>query len=174
MTGELPGWVRIIQALGPAIVSVTVAAFTIWIALQQVAIARQQTKIAREKLKHDLYDRRYAVYLAFEKMLRVSMGQKEAGEEERTILDANIAAHQSLFLFNSEMRTYLIDLNQIAWRRIRKPELIENLKDLPVEARMHHLMQSEQDTGRLLNEADVLSMRFLPFLKLDDFRDGED
>ena len=164
---------RIVQALGPTIVSVTVAAFTIWIAFRQVAIARQQTKLAREKLKHDLYDRRYAVYLAFEKMLRVSMGQREAGEEEQTVLDANIAAHQSLFLFNPEMRTYLIDLNQVAWRRIRKTELIESLKDLPVENKMQHLMQSQQDTRRILDEANVLAGRFLPFLKLNDFREGE-
>jgi hypothetical protein len=160
------------QALGPTIVAATVAAFTIWIAFRQVAIARQQAKIAREKLKHDLYDRRYAIYLAFEKMLRVSMGQKEIGVEREAVLAANIAAHQSLFILNAEMRAYLIDLNQVAWRRINNPELIANLKDLPAEARMQHVKQSEQDTTRILHETNILAAKFLPFLKLEDFADG--
>ncbi|WP_284945932.1 hypothetical protein [Acidisoma cladoniae] len=171
MASELPYTVILIQALGPTVVAIAVAAFTIWIAFRQVKIARQQAEMVREKLKHDLYDRRYAIYLTFEKMLRVSLGEKELGEKEAVIRDANIAAHQSLFLFGSEMKAYLLELNSVAWRRLSKRELIEVMKDLPPEAKIQHAKEHSEDTKRIMNEADVLAARFLPYLKLDDYRD---
>ena len=173
MAHELPYSIAIIQALGPTVVAVAVAAFTIWIAFRQVGMAKQQARIAREKLKHDLYDRRYAIYLAFEKMLRVSMGQKEAGEEAQAVLEANIAAHQSLFIFDATMQTYLLELNDVSWRRMGKPEYQAILNDLPVEDRKQHMNQHAEDTKRIMHEGDVLAAKFLPYLKLDDFREGK-
>jgi hypothetical protein len=171
MAVELPYWMSAVQALGPTLVAVAVAAFTIYIAFRQVGIAKHQAKIAREKLKHDLYDRRYAIYLAFEKMLRISMGQKEAGEEKLAVLAANIAAHQSLFILNEEMRAYLLDLNMVAWRQLPNPDLAAVFNELPPEDRIQRTIQQEQDVSRILREPDVLAAKFLPFLKLDDFRD---
>lgn len=175
MAQTLPSWVAYVQALGPTLAAVAIAGFTIWIAFRQVRIAKEQAIIAREKLMHDLYDRRYAIYLAFEKMIRVLMGQKVLGDEEQVVLVANIAAHQSPFILNKDVGRYLLELNELGWRRVnaKNPEVIANSKDLTPEERMQNFKRYEEDTKTILNAAPILADKFLPFLKLKDFREDE-
>ena len=175
MAQTLPSWAAYVQALGPTLAAVAIAGFTIWIAFRQVRIAKEQAIIVREKLMHDLYDRRYAIYIAFEKMIRVLMGQKGLGDEEQVVLAANIAAHQSPFILNKDVGFYLLELNALGWRRAnaKDPEFIANLKDLPPEERLQHLRRYDEDTKTILSAAPILADKFLPFLKLRDFREVE-
>jgi hypothetical protein len=172
MPPSLPAWVAYIQALGPTIATVAVATFTIWIASRQACIAREQADIAREKIAHDFYDRRYAIYLVFETMIRVLMGQKDLGKDREAVLAANIAAHQAPFILDREMSHYLLDLHALGWRIVnaQDSEVVANHKELPPQERLARVKQYEEDTKTLLNEAPVLANKFMPFLRLRDFR----
>ena len=167
----LPYAVAIIQALAPTIIALVAAAITFVIARRQLEIARNQAEYAREKLRHDLYDRRYAIYMAFETMLRASIGEKGLGDEEAIVRAANIAAHQSLFILDAEMKEYLLKLNTIAFRKIRRPEEVENNKALPVSERLRLSELFQRDTTAIMDAADALGAKFMPYLKLRDFGD---
>jgi hypothetical protein len=72
-----------------------------------------QVRIAREKLRHDLYERRYAIYRAFYDLL-VAIGEKDDVESE--LKRANIARGQSPFLLERRLRLYLERIYEEAHR----------------------------------------------------------
>jgi hypothetical protein len=61
----LPPWVQILQALATPVIAIVGA----WVALEQM-------KIARVKLRHDLYDRRYAVFQSARSLLNEVISDK--------------------------------------------------------------------------------------------------
>ena len=166
----LPEWIAYVQALGPTIATITIAAFSLWIALRQVWIGREQTDIARERIKHDLYDRRYAIYLAFEKLLRAAMGQKGLEDEKEIVLIANVAAHQAAFILSEDLQTFLLQLTDIAFRRNQRTEMSKNFHDLPIEERKRRIEEDQRDNSTILHAHPVLVEKFLPFLRLRDFQ----
>jgi hypothetical protein len=65
---------------------------------------RWQVRIAREKLKHDLYDRRFAVYMAFHELM-VAIAEND--DIDAKLRKANTARANSPFLLDSEVTQYL-------------------------------------------------------------------
>ena len=61
-------------------------------------------RIAREKLRHDLYERRFAIYRAFHDLL-VAIGEKDDFEIE--LKQADVARGQSPFLLDRRLGQYL-------------------------------------------------------------------
>jgi hypothetical protein len=72
-----------------------------------------QVRIARQKLKHDLYDRRFAVYIAFHELMVAFTEKKDVDAELRK---ANAARAHSPFLFDPEVTEYLAGLHTEAFR----------------------------------------------------------
>jgi hypothetical protein len=72
-----------------------------------------QVRIARQKLKHDLYDRRFAVYMAFHELMVAFTEKKDVDTELRK---ANEARARSPFLFDTEVTEYLAGLHTEAFR----------------------------------------------------------
>jgi hypothetical protein len=72
-----------------------------------------QVRIARQKLKHDLYDRRFAVYMAFHELMVAFTEKKDVEAELRK---ANEARAQSPFLLDPELTQYLASLHKEAFR----------------------------------------------------------
>jgi len=71
------------------VVSGAVAVFSWW-----------QVRIAREKLRHDLYDRRFAIYMAFHELL-VAVSEKKDWEPE--LRKAIAAWAHSPFLLDTQL-----------------------------------------------------------------------
>ena len=67
-----------------------------------------QVRIARQKLKHDLYDRRFAVYMAFHELM-VAVAEKSDVDAE--LRKANAARAHSPFLLDPDVTQYLTGLH---------------------------------------------------------------
>lgn len=99
-------WIEWAKALGIPILAIVVSFAT-------YRSGHLQVRISREKLRHDLYDRRYAIYMAFYHLL-VAIGEKDDIETE--LRKANTARAQSPFLFDRRLGAYLDRLYKEAFR----------------------------------------------------------
>jgi hypothetical protein len=149
-----------------AIAAVSVTAYFAW---HQKSIAEQQAMFAREKLKHDLFDRRYGIYFAFERMIRCMMGQDGLGTDEENLLTANVSAAQAVFILDDEISDYLFSLHKIAFRKTTYDDVMK-IPDLPLDDKQKHTTQWMEDTKTIQHAIPVLSEKFRPFLQLKDFR----
>jgi hypothetical protein len=101
-----------IQALGLPTLVVGVLGFL---------IARWQLQTAREKLRHDLYDRRFAIYMAFHQLF-LALSEKEDAESELRVANA-VRAHAP-FLLDSRLVKFLSDLHYEAFRISQTAKLL--------------------------------------------------
>jgi hypothetical protein len=110
-----PQWMQWAKALGLPLLAVAVSIASYW-------SGRWQVRIAREKLRHDLYDRRFAVYIAFHELLLASI---EKGDIETELRRANAARAHSPFLLD-QLGPYLEGLHQEAFRINAENKLVRN------------------------------------------------
>jgi hypothetical protein len=124
-----------------------------------------QVRIAREKLRHDLYDRRFALYMAFHELL-VAFTEKDDVDAE--LRRANAARAHSPFLLNAKLENYLKGLHAAAFQLNGLNELA--LKGLLGRAETADLVlklgPQKLDFADRIPE---LVREFEPFLKLRDF-----
>ena len=90
-----------VKALGLPALALAIAFASWW---SSRSSNRWQVKIAREKLKHDLYDRRFAVYMAFHELM-VAVAEKSDVDTE--LRKANAARAHSPFLLDPDVTQYL-------------------------------------------------------------------
>jgi len=131
-----------------------VAVFSFW-----------QVRIAREKLRHDLYDRRFAIYMAFHELL-VAVVEKDNVDAE--LRKAIAAWAHSPFLLDAKLGDYLVELHKEAFRIAAMPKLIRDLSSMPIEqVKMAATLGPDKLAfgGRLTE----LVREFESFLKLKDF-----
>ena len=67
-------------------------------------VSRGQLLVAKEKLRHDLFERRFAVFYAFQKYLLVVAMGRDTGETEAEVI-AGLATAR--FLFEKDQFEYL-------------------------------------------------------------------
>lgn len=89
------------------------AIFTALIALITTTIAIQQYIITRRKLRHDLFDRRIAIYDSLMELIRLSIRN-----DEQLNIDAlnkfKADTNQAFFLFDRDVREYLDSVHKKA------------------------------------------------------------
>jgi hypothetical protein len=124
-----------------------------------------QARIAREKLRHDLYDRRFAIYIAFHELM-VAMTDKADVEAE--LRKANAARAHSPFLLDAKLGAYLKELHNEAFRLSVTPKLIRDLSPTPAE-RVPMDAKFGSDKLAFGNRVEELVGKFERFLKLKDF-----
>ena len=142
--------------------AVAVSGLTCWLACWQM-------RIAKEKLRHDLYDRRYAVYMAFHELLVAIVEKSDVESELRT---ANAARAQCPFLLDEETGDFLEELHKEVFRIAKESELLVNVSYSGQLSPPEHAIKSAQlshDRLNLCNRIKNLSKKFEPFLKLKDF-----
>ena len=156
------------QALGLPLLALAVSVATYF-------SGRWQVRIAREKLRHDLYDRRFAVYMAFHELFVAMVGSKGNDNIEIALQKANAARFQSPFLLDG-LQAYLAELHKEAFRISRA---WNNILDPNVRAArtnqelVQEGMELSQDGLRFADRIAEVSQKFEPFLKLKDFSKGE-
>jgi hypothetical protein len=167
MTKNILEWLK---ALGPLLVALAVFFVTQW-------FSRWQVRLAKQKLRHDLYDRRFAIYMAFQGLL-LSLVDKSDDEIRAAFRKAYIARSEAPFLLGDpQIQAYLEDL----YKQV-KDDVIGNIMFLQSTAgAMMNDPQICQDVAKRasqlgtakLNLADChlgeLSQQFARFLKLTDF-----
>ncbi len=104
------------------------AAFTALIALITTTILVQQHQLARRKLRHELYDRRFAIYNALMGFLNLVI--QEGGQLSVEVLYKFKAdTNQAFFLFDRDVREYLDEVYARAVELRRKQKKAEEDSD---------------------------------------------
>jgi hypothetical protein len=153
--------IELAKALGLPLLAVVVSVATYF-------SGRWQVRIAREKLRHDLYDRRFDVYMAFHELL-VAIVEKD--EVETEFRKANAARFQSPFLLDG-LQTYLEELSTEAFRINAIGKLIRDPSARAAQEPREFFeagTKLSQDKVNFANRVLELSQKFEPFLKLTDF-----
>jgi hypothetical protein len=147
-------WMEWTQALGIPTLAVAVSFAT-------YRSGHWQVRIAREKLRHDLYERRYAIYRAFYELL-AAVGEKDDVEGE--LRHANVVRGQTPFLLERRLGQYLDKLYNEALRIHTESKQVfeQNLWSRERSARATRLVSDRtQLAGRvreLIQEFDCLRL----------------
>jgi len=88
---------------------------TLLIAVMGAYIAYQQFKLGRERHKLDLYDRRMAVFDGVNRLVTATMIYENEFPRDELFL-FNSAVSQAQFLFGPEIKNWLDEVRQRAWR----------------------------------------------------------
>jgi len=128
-----------------------------------IYIAWQQKTIAARKLKHDLFDRRFAVFSAVREFLSSIIREGEVIQEESFKYLAGTA--EVKFLFDEEMEKYLKEIWSMA---VNLTSIQKRSKDLPVGPDRDRELDKivELQTG-LATHLDGLKDKFVKFMKLE-------
>jgi hypothetical protein len=125
-----------------------------------------QMRLAKEKLRHDLYDRRFAVYMAFHNLLIAAAEKNDAEAELRA---ANAARAHCPFLLEG-LEEYLDELHTTVFRINATTPLLRDPTAWPSpEVRGERILQHGSDRLNCANRVKELAQKFHPFLRLRDF-----
>jgi len=116
-----------LKDLAPVVVSIAVL-FVTW------SFNSWQARLAKQKLRHDLYDRRIAIYFVFWELLTALPDAKKSDDDINALLrKAHSARYQAPFLFdNVRLPNYLEQLcKQITEEVIGNSMFVEAMKDKP-------------------------------------------
>jgi hypothetical protein len=161
-------WLR---ALGPIVVALALF-FVTW------SFYRWQIRLAKQKLRHDLYDRRFAIYAAFRELL-IALIEKSNEEIMAAFRKASLTRIEAQFLFSDPRLDVILDdlckqvsedvISNIMYINGMRPHLATSDPQTCKEfaERVAHLGKAKLDIfGRYFEE---LPKHFADFLKLTDF-----
>lgn len=132
------------------------------IAVLAVYIAYQQYLTNKQKLRLDLYDKRFKVFLALMSLLSSIMRQANVKQEE--LAQYNADTNESVFLFDEELVGYLRLVRKEAVRLMNLKDKLYN-SDLPVgEERSQCAAECSQVLSWLLDQFEVSQKTFAKYL----------
>ncbi len=164
MITQFPPWLELVKAfaapLATVVASIVVASVT-------ACFAWRQWIVQKEKLRHNLYDHRFAIYMSFHKLL-VAVVEKQDVEAE--LREANAARAQSPFLLDQQLGAYLKKLHDEAFRINATAKLCLDTGNFSSHAeQITTAAQLGHDRLRLVDGIDSLAAEFSRFLRLKDF-----
>jgi hypothetical protein len=152
--------IKLAKALGLPLLAIAVAFASFW---SGNLFSRWQVRIAREKLRHDLYDRRFAIYMAFHELL-VAISEKDDAEPE--LRKANAVRAHSPFLLDARLGAYLERLHKEAFPINAASQLMRDAQSAVERAQIASRLG--QDKLAFANKVAELVREFEPCLKLTD------
>jgi hypothetical protein len=170
-TIQLPLWAERLTVLAPvfAVIATASAVFVSVLTFRlSMQIARWQASVAREQLRQNLYDRRFAVYMAFHELL-VAVAEKDDVEAE--LRKANAARAHSPFLLDPTLGAYLKELHAKAFELNATQQLIKNnnyTASLPQPVWGAQASQLGSDKLGFSDRVEELAKKFEPFIRLKD------
>lgn len=160
-----------LKALGPLLLGAAVFCAALW-------FQKWQIRLAKQKLHHDLYERRFALYVAFRELL-MALPEKSDDEIKAAFRKASTACSEGRFLLGDpKIQEYLEDLcKRVNSDVIGNIMFLDAVKGVGMTNDPQMVQDVAERASRLgtakLNLADhhlgELSKRFEEFLKLTDF-----
>jgi hypothetical protein len=161
-----------LTALGPAAVALAVF-FATW------SFYRWQVRLGKQKLRHELYERRFAIYLAFQELL-LALPEKQEDEIKAAFRKATIARLEAPFLLpDPKIEAYLDSLcKQVADDVIANIMFFDAVKQNAVMMNDPQTCRDMAERNSRLGAAKIkipdrhlreLSGQFAKFLQLTDF-----
>ena len=161
---QFPPWLELAKAFAAPFATVVAS---IVVASVTACFAWRQWIVAKEKLRHDLYVRRFAIYMAFHKLL-VAVVEKQDVEAE--LREANAARAQSPFLLDEQLGAYLEKLHTEAVRIKETGKLCLDASNFSSPAeRTTKAAQLGHDKLSFLDAIGNLAEEFSRLLRLKDF-----
>jgi hypothetical protein len=148
--------------ISPAYLTAIVAALTLVVAAMVAQVGYQQFKLARERFKLDLFEKRFAVYKAAQRLLSIVV--QDGKVELNDLFEYRRDTQDAVFLFGQEVVDYLEMLD-------RKALELENTKHmydpLPVGSERRWLCEKAlvllKDLGNELPRLKDVFGRYLRF-----------
>jgi hypothetical protein len=150
---QLPLWVQYAQALGPGLVAIVAACIAGY-------IAWKQWKTAHERLRFDMYQKRFGVYAAAQRLINMTMitGQLTA-EDLGNFYDGIRGAE---FLFDGDTKAFVHKIGTMA---VKARNVRARLEQQPDHPNADKLIDEEQDIVLFLVEQwpklDAIFARYL-------------
>jgi hypothetical protein len=134
---------------------------TILVALFASYIAYRQYVLGRERFKLDLFDKRFAVFVATRRFLTHILQQASVSMEQ--LLEYRAGVAEAAFLFDDHIVEYLKSVDEKA---LHLWTAMETMKPLPVgEARTKAAGEVSEAVRWLVDQLPELKVRFAPFLR---------
>ena len=135
------------------LLTVLVALFAAWIALQQY-------RVARNKLKLDLFEKRFSVFAGTRKFLSLLLQKGDVALDDLFSYRASIA--EADFLFEEDLVKYLREIDR---RALGLHTTTGTMKPLPVGDERSRLAQrSSDEIGWLTDQLPELKNQFGPYM----------
>lgn len=126
----------------------------------------QQLHVNREKLKLDLFEKRFVIFVATKEFL--ANIAREAKVDLRMILAFKVSVAEADFLFDSDITEYLDD---IARHAAKLDTALRKLEVLPLGSERDDYAEKEAEEQLWLTEQlGVLNDRFARYMKFQDWR----
>jgi len=162
---------EMLKAIGPVFISLAVLIVTCW-------FYRWQIRLAKQKLRQDLYERRFAIYVAFRELL-ISLIENSDGEIKNKFQKASIARIEAQFVLADPTVQATLDAlcKRIEEDVIRNILYIDDMKPY-LESMTIQIKQEFANRIGNLGKAKLdivgcyyeeLPKQFSKFLKLTDF-----
>ncbi|MGC8477406.1 MAG: hypothetical protein ACP5NP_13715 [Acetobacteraceae bacterium] len=149
---HLPEWVAVLQALLVPVI----AAVGTWIALQQM-------HLSRVRLRHDLFDRRFAILQATQGMLESVIMEGKISTDNIVKFATAVAAAR--FVFDDRLALYL---REILDHASKAHSIQEALRDMqPGEAKQKAATDKGHEIKWLIDQRGSLGEKFQPVLQLE-------
>jgi hypothetical protein len=159
-----PQWATFGLAASNLVLSAVIGWFAVSIARQQARTARQQAHTARQKLRLDLYDRRYAVYDALQRL--IEQAQSNQGDA-LPIIGQYLAKREAVkfLLHDDAINNFVSEL----WDKLGDLHLARTGKDSPVtEIRTRNIAKVDEIEKWLEEQPAVVVRLFQPHLHISD------
>jgi hypothetical protein len=97
-------------------------------ARQQAAIATQQANTALDRLRYDLFDKRYSIYLSAQRIIELTLQEQIGYEDARKLNQAYVAIGEAPFFFPVHICEFLNQLGNDCktHRRVSKNDAVSD------------------------------------------------
>lgn len=149
---NLPEWVAVLQALLVPVI----AAVGAWIALQQM-------HLATVRIRHDLFDRRFAILQSTQGIIDVIASHRKIPPDVFAEFATSVGAAR--FVLDERLSKYLREV-------LRHVSAFQNIQTLlpdmpPGDDKSKAICVSGSELGWLIDQSDGLGEKFQPFLQLE-------
>ena len=139
---------------------------SVLIAFAVACILYLQYRLARQKFKLDMFDKRFSVYKATQKLLTIILVKGEL--EQQALFTFRADTQDAVFLFGQDIPSYLERIDKQVLELMVIPS---RSQDLPVGEERTRLCERKTELiGALMDELPRLKDIFAPYLKFAKWR----
>jgi hypothetical protein len=160
---DFAGPIATIVAAGAAVI------VTMFFNKRQTAIAETQKNIALDKLKHDVFEKRYKIFLAARSLIETVLHQSDFQKiESARIRELRVVLDEARFFFGANIRDYITEIDRTAEALLKalgdKWRNDEERKEPDWSKTMQELGDASRRLSAMYGE---LSQKFEPSLRFD-------
>ncbi|MGB7037404.1 MAG: hypothetical protein WBD71_17995 [Xanthobacteraceae bacterium] len=166
-------WYMIAKDFAAPVATIIAAFAAVWVTrslnLQQIEIAKAQRDISLDRLKHDLFQKRYEVYVAAKSLIEYVKRESDFKKiDSSRIRELRVILDEARFFFGPEIRSHLSEIDQTCEALLNGLALKWQIQDDSSDPKWAIAIQQLGDASRKLAAMySILSEKFEPSLRFD-------